>query len=173
MEEKTLYIATLVFPVTEDRRMVTLGDKQRGIGAGFLNGWGGGVEPGETLKQCACREFYEETGGVVISTNTIQKIGIVHFKNHKTDGTVFVCTVHVYVTTAWLGSICDTVEMKNARWFSVENLATENLMPADPFWLPRMLGGDKGIAWAEYGPHQSHLIGEVIFESVTSFDDEE
>ncbi len=170
LEEKTLFLATLVFPLRNDQIM--LARKTRNIGIGCLNGWGGGVERGESLKRAAVREFSEETGGAVISENDLKKIGIVHFTNHKTDGSVFVCTVHMYTVSRWIGEIVSTEEMQDPRWCPIATISEEKLMLADPFWLPRMLSGEKGIAWAEYGPRQQTLIGEVRFEPVDGFEEE-
>ncbi len=148
-----------------------LATKMRGIGVGCLNGWGGGVEEGESLLQCAVREFRDESGAIV-EEGDLKKIGIVHFKNNKKDGSVFVCTVHVYKTSRWLGEIGSTEEMKDPDWYLVKDIPLEKLMLADPYWLLRMLNGEKGIACAEYGPRQETLIGEVKFETVSGFEEE-
>lgn len=169
-EEKTLFLATLVFPIRNGQ--VMLARKMKKIGQGCLNGWGGGVEQGESLRGCAKREFFEETGGVIISEDYLKKIGIVHFSNHKTDGSVFVCTVHMYTISHWTGDIISTEEMQDPQWCPIATISEQELMLADPFWLPRMLGGEKGIAWAEYGPRQQTLIGEVRFEPVDGFEEE-
>ncbi len=50
-KKKKLY--TLVFLVDDDR--VLLGMKKRGFGAGKWNGFGGKVEPGETIEEAAIR----------------------------------------------------------------------------------------------------------------------
>jgi 8-oxo-dGTP diphosphatase len=169
-EEKTLNLATLVFPVRDGE--VLLAEKMRNIGKGCINGWGGGVEPDESLRECAVREFFEETGGAKVKPEDLVKMGIVHFKNHKSDGSIFVCTVHIYFTTRWEGEIVSTEEMDNPKWYSFHSVGQENLMLADPFWLPRMLFGEKGIAWAEYGPYQQTLLSDVRFEPVDSFEEE-
>lgn len=41
---------------------VLLGLKKRGFGTGKWNGFGGKVEPGETIRQAAIREMKEEAG---------------------------------------------------------------------------------------------------------------
>ena len=169
-EEKTLNLATLVFPVRDDN--VMLAEKMRKIGKGCLNGWGGGVDHGESIRACAVREFSEETGGAIIDEQDLKKLGIVHFKNHLANGSEFICTVHVYSVAKWDGQIISTEEMKDPRWFPITTVASQKLMSADPFWLPRMLSGEKGIAFAEYEPYQKALIGSVRFESVDSFDEE-
>jgi 8-oxo-dGTP pyrophosphatase MutT (NUDIX family) len=176
-EEKTLFLATLVFPIryesrdTKQERQVMLATKVKKIGAGCLNGWGGGVEEGESLLKSAAREFGEETGAS-ISSEDLEKIGIVHFTNHKSDGSVFVCTVHVYTVSKWNGEIHSTEEMDDPKWYTVDTIPFERLMLADLYWLPRMLNGEKGIAWAEYGAYQKTLIGEVKFETVSGFEEE-
>lgn len=167
--EKTLLQATLVFPVRDNHVMLAL--KTRKIGAGCLNGWGGGPEEGESIRACAKREFFEETGGVEISETDLQKIGVVHFKNHKTDGTMFTCIVHVFTISCWVGEIISTEEMDNPQWYQISDIPFERLMLADPYWLPRMLGGDKGIVWAEYGPRQATLMGDVVFQSVDTLEE--
>lgn len=169
-EEKSLVLATLVFPVRKGE--VLLAEKMRKIGKGSLNGWGGGVDLGESVLACAVREFFEETGGARIEEKDLERMGIVHFKNNKSDGTVFVCTVHIFTVSKWTGDIVSTDEMNNPKWHPLTDIVNLNLMLADHFWLPRMLQGEKGIAWAEYGPFQQSLIGEVRFETVSTFEEE-
>ncbi len=169
-EEKVLLLATLVFPVRDGK--VLLARKMRKIGQGLLNGWGGGVDSGESITASAVREFREETGGAEVKEEDLEKFGIVHFKNHKTDGTVFVCVVHVFVVRNWTGSIVSTAEMDSPQWYPVESLPEQELMLADRFWLPRMIVGETGIAHAEYGPYQKTLIGEVLFHPTSSLTEE-
>ena len=169
--EKVLYLATLIFPVRGNH--VLLGKKLRKIGAGKLNGWGGGVENGETIKQCAVREFGVETGGAIICEEDLTKVGIAHFKNHTTDGMDFECTVHIYTVSQWQGKIVQTEEMGKPYWYPISKLAEQkDIMCADPYWMPKILSGEKGIIFAEYGPGQRTLIGEVLFQSVESFEEE-
>ena len=52
---------SLVYPVRKDGRIL-LGHKRRGMGAGKWNGFGGKREDGETMRECAARELFEESG---------------------------------------------------------------------------------------------------------------
>ena len=53
-------VLTLVF--LRDATRVLLGMKKRGFGVGKWNGFGGKVEPGETVVEAAAREVREECG---------------------------------------------------------------------------------------------------------------
>ncbi len=57
MEEKTLLNATVCLLVKDDE--VMLGIKTKKIGAGCRNGYGGGIEPDELIKEAAIRELEE------------------------------------------------------------------------------------------------------------------
>ena len=52
---------TLVFPIDEQNRIL-LGRKKRGFGAHKYNGFGGKLEAGESFRDCAIRELFEESG---------------------------------------------------------------------------------------------------------------
>jgi hypothetical protein len=65
-----------------------------------------------------------------------------------------------------------TDEMENPEWYPIEAIPLNRLMLADPFWLPRMLSGEKGVVWTEYGPRQETLIGDVVFELVDVLEEE-
>ena len=45
---------SLVYPVGQDGRIL-LGRKRRGMGFGKWNGFGGKIEAGETMRECAAR----------------------------------------------------------------------------------------------------------------------
>src|SRR5512135_2531166 len=53
-------VLTLCFVVRDGR--VLLGMKKRGFGAGRWNGFGGKLEPGESVEEGARRELREEAG---------------------------------------------------------------------------------------------------------------
>jgi len=49
-------LLTLVFIIEPDR--ILLGMKKRGFGAGWWNGFGGKVQPDETIEEAAKRYYY-------------------------------------------------------------------------------------------------------------------
>ena len=165
MEEKTLLKAVLCFLVTPDGRF-WLATKTAKIGAGCLNGYGGGIEPGETAEQAVAREVFEEAK-VKADPSEFKKVGVVYFRNHKSDGSIFVCEVHVY-TLATTQVPMATPEMANPQSFLICDVGSiAPLMPADPYWLPYVFQDKLFLAWAEYAPKQQALLKPVRVEIVT------
>ena len=164
-EEKVLLQATLCFPIKENK--VLLSFKTRNIGQGCWNGYGGGIEKAETLKEAALRELKEEVG-IIASPEDLDKVAIVDFHNTKNDGSIFICQVHVYLVSQWSGEPHSTDEMINPTWFGTGCLPTSKIMLADKEWLPIALSGKKIRATAKYGPLQKTLIGEVEIQEVDS-----
>ena len=66
--------ATLMFIRVGDE--VLLIEKQRGIGAGKINGPGGKIDPGETPLECAIRETQEE---LCVTATGVKKMGELFF----------------------------------------------------------------------------------------------
>ena len=67
MSSKNRKVLTLVLLRQENR--VLLGMKKRGFGVGKWNGFGGKLEPGETVVEAAAREVREECGYIVNTTD--------------------------------------------------------------------------------------------------------
>lgn len=170
MEEKTLINATAVFLVRE--RKVLLARKTRKIGKDCWNGYGGGIENDESVKEAAAREFQEEAGGAIVSPNNLEKIAVVDFHNTKSDGGTFVCRVHVFLAREWQGEASGTEEMATPTWFDVRNLPLGEMMPADKDWLPLALNGKKLITKAYLGPFQKEKLRETEIIFVDSFPDD-
>lgn len=76
-------ILTLAFIINKERQEILLGMKKRGFGVGKWNGFGGKVDPNETILDGALRELKEEAGifcldlhfnGEIYKNNEIFKI---------------------------------------------------------------------------------------------------
>ena len=165
--EKVLYNATLVFPVIDEKILLAL--KTKKIGAGFLNGYGGGIEEDETCEECASRELLEESG-LVVSQENLTMIAVVDFHNTKTDGETFICRVYVYLAFGCTGTVKETDEMIEPSLYDMKNLPVERMMPADRVWLPAALQ-KKIYAFARLGPFQKKLLSDVEITYVDSFDE--
>lgn len=168
-EEKVLTDATVCFLVKDNK--VLLAMKADKIGKGCWNGYGGGIDNGESPRQSAIRELEEESG-VVTSAEFMEKVAIVDAHNTKSDGETFVCKVHYYLVKVWLGEPQETKEMLTPTWFDINNLPYDQMMLADKVWLPWVLMGKKIRAEAHYGPFQKTLLREVVVWQVDGFPDE-
>ena len=165
--EKVLLEASLVFLIRN--KEVLLAKKTRHIGEGCWNGYGGGVELGETIVFCAIRETEQECG-VKINPKDLKKVGEIAFRNDKSDGKKFSCLVHVFTAESWAGEPKESEEMASPTWFDFDHLPTSEMMPADKHWVPMVLAGKKIIGEAHYGPLQRELLEPVLIQEVSSFD---
>jgi ADP-ribose pyrophosphatase YjhB (NUDIX family) len=149
-------IATLVYITRLNsktkQKEVLLAKKTRKTGAEKWNGYGGGVEEGETVVQCAIRETREESGGnnylsdkfpyssmITLNTPYLVKRAIFTFRNADTGAPDF--EVHVFECSNVSGIADETEEMKDPTWFSVSDLPLNEMMSADSLFIERILMG--------------------------------
>jgi 8-oxo-dGTP pyrophosphatase MutT (NUDIX family) len=163
-QEKILKDAVLVFLVKDGQ--VLLATKMKKIGKGKLNSYGGGIEEGETPVQAVIRELEEETRGdkvkgILVEPKDMEKVGIMNFHNTTEEGITFVCKVHMFIARYWHGEIISTEDLADPKWYSIDAIPADHMMPADAVWLPEILKGRKIVGFAKYTPHQASLIGEV------------
>jgi 8-oxo-dGTP diphosphatase len=164
-EEKVLFKATVCLPIKDGK--VLLGMKTRKIGMGCWNGYGGGVEDGETLIECAIRELEEESG-LKAKARDFEKVAIVNFHNEKSDGSIFISRVHFFLVKDWEGEPTETLDgaMITPTFFDIDNLPYDEMMPADKEFFPLILNGKKVLVESHYTPFQKELKREVKIEEV-------
>lgn len=83
---------------------------------------GGHLNPGETIKQAAIRECYEEIG-VEISETDLEIIGVSHYNSRYGEGIDF-----FLVTKTWKGDPFIKSECDEIKWCISDNLP-ENIIP--------------------------------------------
>ncbi|MCZ6502225.1 MAG: 8-oxo-dGTP diphosphatase [Gammaproteobacteria bacterium] len=129
--------ATLMFVIKEDQ--ILLIRKKRGLGAGKINGPGGRLKQGESLKECAIRETREE---LLINPLNVEFRGELFF--HAED----MPRIHGYVFTAsdYEGTPTETEEAI-PMWFSVTDIPYIEMWEDDKFWLPQVIAGQVVDAW--------------------------
>lgn len=129
--------ATLCLLIRGDE--VLLAEKQKKIGAGFLNGFGGKVEPDDRdIYDANVREVEEEIG---IRVAAVRKVGEIVFHNHSDEDELKKMIVHIFTATEWDGEPTETDEMKKIAWYKVEELDYNKFLSADVLFLPQILSG--------------------------------
>lgn len=139
---------------------ILLGLKKRGFGAGRWNGFGGKLQPGETIEQAAKREFLEEAD---IQVGDIEKVGIIDF---EFQGSPEILEMHVFRANDFSGEPKETEEMK-PQWFNVAELPFGNgeMWPDDKYWFPMFLAGKKFKGKFLFGKDDvvlEHQVTEVV-----------
>ena len=146
---------------------VFLAVRTRKKGAGYLNGYGGGVHYRENLLDALEREIRVETGGVVIDKNSAVKVAIGEFTNHYLGKPKQVCTVHVYIVSNWIGDPISTGEMDAPEMWHLEMLPVRRMFPSDSYWVPMVLSGKCLRVWAEHTAGQKSLVQPPRIMEVT------
>ena len=121
--------ATLVFVVRE--REILLIRKKRGLGAGKINGPGGRIEPGESVRECAVRELGEE---LCVAPVGLEERGELHVQ--CLDG--YKLHVTVFHAIDCIGEARETDEAV-PLWTTLELIPYQEMWEDDRLWLPPML----------------------------------
>jgi len=166
-EEKILLDATVCFLIRGGQILLAL--KTKKIGQGCWNGYGGGIEPGESIRSATVRELFEESGVSALPSH-LEKVAVIDFHNTKSDGTRFICRVHFFLLSRWTGDPKATEEMSEPTWFRESDLPLKEMMPADKIFIPALLAGKKIVGTAHYGPFQKELTQEPTFAEVSHFE---
>ncbi|MCL2444579.1 NUDIX domain-containing protein [Candidatus Saccharibacteria bacterium] len=144
-----------------------LGIKQKKIGAGKWNGWGGREEEGDgSIDDTMVRECDEEGR---FTPTEYRKVAEVEFLNPSRDRELGRMLVHIYFVTAWDGEPISTVEMKNPTWFRDEEIPYGKMLEADSWWLRKAIGGLTFRAFAKYGENWEFMEEESWIEEVDGF----
>jgi len=140
--------------------LVLLGRKKRGFGAGKINGFGGKVEPGETLTRACCREMLEESGVTVVDSD-LKYTGFLVFTFVGRENEEL--HVHVFSATRHSGEAVETEEMA-PRWYETDRIPFSEMWGDDSHWFPYLLSERKFRGHFNFADHSvivSHKLDEV------------
>lgn len=150
---------SLVYPIRSDGAIL-FGRKRRGMGYGKWNGFGGKIEAGETMRECATRELFEECGLIVCPADLLLKAD---FYFHQPSDPSWSHAGVVYFARKWQGMPKVSDEM-NPRWFSPASLPYDNMWEADKIWLPMLLSGKRLRGTIYFDEDGDHVIGTEFVE---------
>lgn len=139
---------------------ILLGMKKRGFGVGRWNGFGGKLNPGETVEEAAKRETKEEA---MIDIVSMEKVGIHEFRFATNPEDVL--EVHVFRIDQFSGTPGETEEMR-PQWYTYSDIPYEEMWPDDQYWLPLFLAGKKFRTKFLFGEGDAVLEKEI--EEVSS-----
>ena len=148
----------LTLCIVHDEGRVLLGMKKRGFGADRWNGFGGKVQPDETIEQAAIRETQEEAN---ITPTKMDLVGKLNFKFQ--DGASEEMEVSVFSVTDFDGIPSETEEMR-PHWFNKSEVPYDKMWADDKYWLPLLFAGKKfkGVfEYTDYNIMLSHEVEEV------------
>ncbi len=139
-----------------------LGMKTRGFGMGKFNGFGGKIEPGETVLQAAVREMREESGLVVSDPSLVGHV-LFTFEQKSEEA----LSVHIFRATRVEGSLDagkpESDEME-PQWFPDTAVPYDRMWLDDRHWLPLLLQGRRFRGRFHFRGHEeilSHALEEV------------
>lgn len=154
MGEDRIKLLTLV--VVESGGEVLLGLKKRGFGAGKWNGFGGKVEPGESIADAARRELSEEA---CIEATDLEHRAITRFRFGDERE---ILEVHIFACSSFRGTPKETDEM-HPQWFSSARIPYDGMWPDDVHWLPKLLAGERFQAYFGFAGYDDERITHMHF----------
>ena len=113
---------------------ILLGLRKKNPRKGTWSGYGGKVEPGESVLEAAERELLEESG---IHALTVSSIGFVTFSSREHEDEH---VMHLFSVSKFIGEPKETDEM-SPRWFRLDEIPYEKMSVTDSHWMPPLLEG--------------------------------
>lgn len=139
---------------------VLLGYKKRGFGKDLWNGFGGKVDPHETIRDAAIRETKEEAH---ITPIELQQVGILNFNFIETNEFL---EVHIFKCTKYEGEVGESEEMR-PQWFDVTEIPFREMWKDDIFWFDLFLNDKKFMGTFEFDA-QNEIVNHEL-QTITEF----
>lgn len=155
-DQRQTIFTTLCFPIRNGE--ILLGMKRRGFGAGKWNGFGGKVQPDESMLDAVARELREESG---LTAQRLEKVAELVFDDAP-DNKLIEC--HVFFAHEFSGTPTESDEMSPLRWFAKDDLPFALMWSDDELWLPSCLAGER--IRAEYSFAPDYAVTETAREAL-------
>lgn len=149
-------VCTLVFLRQGDEILLAM--KKRGFGAGHWNGIGGKIDPGETVEQALVRETQEE---ISVTPTVWEKVAEHDFHMDTDSDQPWHMFVHTYIADQWDGEPTESEEMA-PKWYKISDIPYDSMWQDDPFWLPKVLDGNKVVGEYTFDKNNDMLTHDVV-----------
>lgn len=136
---------------------VLLGDKRTGLGRGKVVGIGGKLDPGETTRDAAVREVFEEIG-VGVEASDLLEAGAIDY--HFPTRPEWSQRSTVFTARRWSGEPAETAEI-TPRWYRLADVPYRRMWDDAVRWLPGVLRGGRVDARFTFGPDLSTVVLEA------------
>ena len=142
--------ATLLFILREGK--ILLIHKQRGFGAGKINGPGGKIDPGESALEAAGRETFEELEIMPLRAEQRGELRFAFRDGYRLHCAVFVASDFVGVPRATPEAI--------PFWVELDRIPYDQMWADDRHWLPLLVRGAHFDGYFEFDGEKllDHLI---------------
>ena len=130
---------TLVLPIRSATSEILLAMKKRGFGEGKLNGMGGKIDPGESVRSAATREVREEVGIEIDPDDLVAVVDNSFSFENKPEWDIHCYTFFAY---DWKGEPVETEEMA-PEFFPLGAIPFARMWIDDQEWMPQALQGKK------------------------------
>jgi 8-oxo-dGTP pyrophosphatase MutT (NUDIX family) len=145
--------------------LITLARKKHSIGAGKLNGYGGGIDVGENLLDSAIRELWEESG-VRVEAQNVEFVATMDFYCEKVEmRTQRIPLSHcfVFIVHDWQNIPQESKEMGPPEYFPIHNLPFDRMMVGDDLWVPKILKGERFMGALLYDEDQLSVLQSEFY----------
>lgn len=123
--------------IFQDQKIL-LGRKKRGLGEGYLNGYGGRLEENDaSIEAGMIREVEEESKINIVEA---ELLGVVDFS--FVGEPELLPRVYIYRSEKFSEEPIETEEMEPI-WFDVDSIPFEEMWDGDKIWFPFVLGKEK------------------------------
>ena len=139
-------------------REVLLGHKKTGLGTGKVVALGGHVEPGERPAEAAAREVKEESG-IRVAAGSLTQVAHVTFLFPAHPS--WDMDVEIFTAADWAGEPSESDEI-TPRWFPVTSLPFDRMWQDAPYWLPRILAGERLTATFTYADDNEAIAAHSV-----------
>ncbi|WVR04819.1 hypothetical protein IAU60_001831 [Kwoniella sp. DSM 27419] len=166
---------SLIFVVDMVKRNVLLGLKRRGMGVNLYNGFGGKMEPSETMLECAERELCQEESGLTVQPHGLLPKGHLYSFRPRSprdpgDKAKVLLKIHFFVCMAWSGQPIVTEEM-SPEWFDIEEESDGRpgrSLPLDRMWPEASIYLRPVLQSVLQGRHDQLFFGRIDYDMLTS-----